>query len=171
MTSPGNQKDLYDWLRENPHKFHLGRIGFLADRVKPIRQELDLWTGILTSEFEAEGKRIHVETACHPRSSLLAVRIRGRLPVVFEFPYASPEMSGADWNQSDRHTTVEQDGTIERRLDNTKYTVGIRHNGTLRRDGPHRFVLDAGEFTFGDDRTSTVQSTFDAVRDHWRKFW
>jgi len=171
MTSPGNQKDLYDWLRENPHKFHLGRIGFLADRVKPIRQELDLWTGILTSEFEAEGKRIHVETACHPRSSLLAVRIRGRLPVVFEFPYASPEMSGADWNQSDRHTTVEHDGTIERRLDNTKYTVDIRHNGALRRDGPHRFILDATEFTFGDDRAIAVQSTFDAARDHWRKFW
>lgn len=166
-TSPGNQRDLYNWLRENPHKFHLGRIGFLVDRVTPIRQELDLWTGILTSEFEAEGNRTKVETACHPEQDHIAVRFDGRLPVVIEFPYPSPEMSGADWSKPDRHTTSEHAGVIERRLDQSAYTVHVRHNGTLRRDGPHRFILNATEFTFGAD----AESAFDSSRAHWQRFW
>ena len=170
LTSPGDQKDLYNWLRENPHKFHLGRIGFLVDRIAPIRQELDLWTGILTSEFEADGKRIKVETVCHPEQDHIAVRTDGRLPVVIEFPYASPDMSGADWTHADRHTTTEHDGDIEHRLDRTTYSVAIRHNGTLRRDGPHRFVLNAPEFTFGTG-DATVASTFAASREHWQRFW
>jgi hypothetical protein len=170
LTAPGDQKDLYNWLRENPHKFHLGRIGFLVDRITPIRQELDLLTGILTSEFEADGKRIKVETACHPSEDQIAVRIDGRLPVVIEFPYASPEMSGADWSKPDRHTTTEANGNIQRRLDRTTYPVSVRHNGTLRREGPHRFVLNATEFTcaFGH-RTAT--DTADASRTHWQRFW
>jgi hypothetical protein len=172
MTSPGNQKDLFDWLRENPHKFHLGRIGFAVDRITPIRQELDLWTGILTSEFETGGKRIQVETACDPVLALVAVRIRGRLPVVIEFPYPSPEMSGADWQGPERHSTTEHDGIIERRADATAYPVQIRHNGELRREGPHRFVLDATEFACGFGAgTKTVDDTIAASREHWRRFW
>jgi hypothetical protein len=169
LTSPGSQRDLYNWLRENPHKFHLGRIGFLVDRIAPIRQELDLWTGILTSEFEANGKRVKVETACHPSADSIAVRMDSRLPVVLEFPYASPEMSGADWNSPARHTTTGRDGEIERRLDGTVYRVGIRHNGTLRRDGAHRFILDAGEFACGFD--TAAESAFAASRSHWPHFW
>jgi protein-glucosylgalactosylhydroxylysine glucosidase len=182
LTAPGNQKDLYDWLRENPHKFHLGRIGFLVDKVTPIRQELDLWTGILTSEFEANGQRIKVETASHSFESLITVRITGRLPIVFEFPYASPETSGADWNAPDRHTTKEADGDIERKLDGTTYPVLIWHNGTLSRDGAHRFILTPSgartEFTcrFGplaatDTDPDSVELTFSDSSAHWRSFW
>jgi hypothetical protein len=176
LTSPGDQKDLYDWLRENPHKFHLGRIGFLVDRITPIRQELDLWAGILTSEFDADGKRVKVETACAPEQWVLAVRFRGALPVVFEFPYASPEMSGADWSSPDRHASNDRDGWIDRRLDGTEYHVAIRPRTTLRRDGPHRFVLaPTGEVTeficaFGP-MLSTAAEVFEASRAHWQRFW
>jgi hypothetical protein len=177
LTGRGDQKDLYNWLRENPHKFHLGRIGFLVDRITPIRQELDLWTGILTSEFEADGKRIKVETACHPEQDQIAVRIDGRLPVVFEFPYASPEMSGADWSKPDRHTTTEHDGIIERRLDDTSYSVTIQHNGGLQREGAHRFILSPSaertEFVcaFSPPGGATAVETFDASRGNWQRFW
>src|SRR4051794_6186297 len=57
-TSSDGQKPLFDWLRQNPHRLHLGRIGLqikLPDRsfIKPdhlqnIEQTLDLWTGTLT---------------------------------------------------------------------------------------------------------------------------
>src|SRR5919197_6744706 len=53
-TSAEGQKELYDWLRENPHRLHLGRIGLrllrhdgreaqIAD-ITDIEQKLDLWT-------------------------------------------------------------------------------------------------------------------------------
>ena len=57
-TSGDGQKPLFDWLRENPHRLHLGRIGFAIDQaadVRFIRQTLDLWTGRLHSEFEWRG--------------------------------------------------------------------------------------------------------------------
>ena len=57
-TSCAGQTELFNWLRENPHRLHLGRIGFAIgkpEEVRGIRQALDLWTGILHSEFEWHG--------------------------------------------------------------------------------------------------------------------
>ncbi|HEV2447800.1 MAG TPA: glycoside hydrolase family 65, partial [Candidatus Sulfopaludibacter sp.] len=64
-TSSVGQKELFDWLRENPHRLHLGRIGFVIanpSEVAGISQTLDLWSGILRSEFQWNGKPITVET-------------------------------------------------------------------------------------------------------------
>ncbi|MBN2202456.1 hypothetical protein JW777_10910, partial [bacterium] len=93
------------WLRANPHRLHLGRIGFrilredgsVADTtgMTNIRQTLDLWQGIINSAFTASGVRVSVQTACHPQLDAVAARFRsgllkdGRLAVEFEFPYGS----------------------------------------------------------------------------------
>src|SRR3954471_21420837 len=53
-TSSTGQKELFNWLRENPHRLHLGRIGFdlkNPDEIKNIEQTLDLWSGTITSKF------------------------------------------------------------------------------------------------------------------------
>ncbi len=67
---PGNE-EVYEWLRKNPHRLDLARIGFeyedkeiRADRLTGIRQELDLYSGILKSSFLLDGKGCQVETAC-----------------------------------------------------------------------------------------------------------
>ncbi len=68
-TSSQGQKELFDWLRENPHRLHLGKIGFVIgspSEVTSISQTLDLWTGILRSEFHWNGQPVEVETCCHP---------------------------------------------------------------------------------------------------------
>ena len=105
-TSSDGQKQLFDWLRENPHRLHLGRIGFAIDKpedVHFIQQTLDLWSGILHSEFEWRGQKITVETCCHPTEDIIAVRVQGRIPVVFEFPYGSGAMNAADWTHPEKH--------------------------------------------------------------------
>ncbi|HXK03601.1 MAG TPA: glycoside hydrolase family 65 [Verrucomicrobiae bacterium] len=88
-TSSAGQEALFNWLRENPHRLNLGRIGFAIDRpedVRGIQQTLDLWTGILRSEFEWQGQRIRVETCCHPKLDQVAVRVEGGpVPIVFDF--------------------------------------------------------------------------------------
>ena len=61
---PGNEK-IYDWLRENPHRYNLARIGlFYKDSEIPIgsvsncRQELDLYNGICKSYFVLDNEKM-----------------------------------------------------------------------------------------------------------------
>ena len=88
-TSSEGQKELFDWLRENPHRLHLGQIGLRllkADGseaqttdITDIEQKLDLWKGIITSNFKVAGKAVRVKTAAHPTLDLLAVSIESNL--------------------------------------------------------------------------------------------
>ena len=59
---PNNeQPELSSWLSGNPHRFNLGRVGFLLfksdgkratmEDLKDIRQEVDLWNGVIFSYF------------------------------------------------------------------------------------------------------------------------
>lgn len=120
-TSAEGQKELYDWLRENPHRLHLGRVGLLLKNsrgeeaklsgITEIEQRLDLWSGVITSRFRVWGERVIVRTAVHPEQDALAVSIesslfrRDALGVRFAFPYGSPSMQAADWQHPERHRT------------------------------------------------------------------
>jgi hypothetical protein len=191
-TSSEGQKALFDWLRENPHRLHLGRIGFAIERPEDldgVAQTLDLWTGTLVSEFTHRGSRIAVRTCCHPTLDLVALTVDGPLPVVFEFPYASTGMSGADWNASGRHQTRETASgagslDLERTLDADGYAVSIAWQtpAEMHREGPHRFLLRPEgnrlevvcEFRrAGATRPHlpTARQAQQAARDHWPQFW
>jgi hypothetical protein len=169
------QVELFNWLRENPHRLHLGRIGFAIEKPQDVRvrqQTLDLWTGALHSEFEWQGQTISVETACVPGADGIAVKVRGRIPVVFEFPYGAGAFNAADWSHPDRHRTVElRPGVLQRTLDDDSYRVTIESAAAaLTREGPHRFVLtpaaDRHEFTckFSGPAASSGRTAFP---DYW----
>ena len=80
------------WLRENPHKFSLGRLGLwlMNSQGKPAtfadlsdtKQTLDLWSGRLTSSFRFDGAPVEVETSVHPTRDILIVRLKS--PLLFE---------------------------------------------------------------------------------------
>ncbi len=86
---PGERTPEIDWLRANPHRLHLGRIGFSLTRadgspatsadLTDIRQTLDLWNGAITSHFRLDGESVDVETLCHPTLDAVAVRVRSPL--------------------------------------------------------------------------------------------
>jgi hypothetical protein len=121
QTKSEGQTALFNWLRENPHRLHLGRIGLrLSDKqgspatpadINEIEQRLDLSAGVLTSRFRFDGEPVTVKTAVHPQLDLLAVSIvspllaDGRLSARLAFPYGSPGMAAADWTQNERHRT------------------------------------------------------------------
>ena len=104
MTSSTDQKELFDWLRQNPHRLHLGQIGLKLTKadgseakpedIKNIEQKLDLWTGIITSKFEFEGKSVLVKTSVHPNRDVLSISIESelisanKLAVKIDFPTA-----------------------------------------------------------------------------------
>ncbi len=165
-TSSKGQEALFNWLRQNPHRLHLGRLGFeltlpngaaaAPGDLNPTRQTLDLWTGLLQSSFGFLGKEVLVTTCFHPELDLLAVRIESPLlrtpavKVLLAFPYGSPEVSMADWTKPERHSTVvirRSPGRIDfvRKLDGAEYRVslGCTKDATLQKRAAHEFVLEA----------------------------
>ena len=204
ITSSTDQKELFDWLRENPHRLHLGQIGLRllksgdgeakAADITNIEQKLDLWTGILTSSFTFENANVIVKTAVHPTLDLLAVKVESKLigaeklAVKFAFPYGSPTMQAADWQQANKHqsrlTQNVNRAEIERTLDADKYfTVAAWSNkAEFKNEAAHTFVLkpskqtDILEFTAAFSPDSLTKSlpdaaaTFAASTAHWKRF-
>jgi protein-glucosylgalactosylhydroxylysine glucosidase len=189
-TDAKGQEPLFNWLRENPHRLHLGRIGFEFEPsdLSSIDQELDLWSGVVTSRFRYRGQTVRVRTACHPEKDLLAVSIEsaGPLEVLIAFPYASPEMDMADWKSADRHTTIAtRNGnsvTFERKLDEDRYVVQCSFaGGELHQRAPHEFILACGGGAMelvclfspqaGPGELPSAKQIREASAAHWADFW
>ncbi len=206
QTSSEGQADLFNWLRENPHRLHLGQIGLRLTNGEDIRttdlsdvhQELDLWTGRLTSTFRLNGKPVTVITAVHPDRDLLAVRIdsvlvaEGKLRVRLAFPYGSPAMQAADWQQPKRHqTNVVSSGAglakLHRQIDSDEYFVTLKWNNSqkLIASDAHSFLLSSAGSRFElviefsaqqsgmrlQGQLPGVSATFAASAGKWREFW
>ena len=207
-TTSEGQRELYDWLRQNPHRLHLGRIGLhllkgdvggSPSDISDISQQLDLWSGSLTSRFTFAGEAVSVKTAVHPAYDLLAIEINSRLlrpgqfghiGVRVGFPYGSPEMSAADWTKiKDHQTTVTsktpQTVRLHRKLDEDEYEVAIEWSGdaSFDEDDPHQFILysqgnaETLKFVVAFSpravrgRLPGTAATFVAASQHWKRFW
>jgi hypothetical protein len=163
------------WLRQNPHRIDLGRIGFVradgrslrVSELDGISQRLDLWRGRIESRFLLDGTLVEVTTTCDPELDLIAVRVdsalldRGELAVAVRFPYAVGDWSEpCDWDSPDlHHTEVSAHGCradIRRALDTDVHHVGLAWSSgaRLKRTGAHELVLSGEglrvlEFTAG----------------------
>lgn len=108
------------WLRANPHRLDLGRVGLVGAGGTPlrgvlteVRQRLDLWHGVVSSACTLDGLRLEVTTACHPELDAVAWRVvapdggADRLAVRLAFPYGSQAWAdAADWSRPDAHASV-----------------------------------------------------------------
>jgi hypothetical protein len=163
-TRAEGQNDLYNWLRENPHRLHLGAIGLKVSLagggemqmqdLTSMEQKLDLWSGILTSSFMIEGKSVLIRSSVHPQYDLLAVMIEsplileGRLAIRFGFPYGASAMQAADWQQPARHRThlISQKpggARLRRVVDADEYFVSLDWHtpASFSSGAEHQFVL------------------------------
>jgi hypothetical protein len=141
------QEKLFRALRQNAHKFHLGKIGFeLGNRkltaadCKPVKQTLHLWEGLLSSEFTINGKPVSCETFVHPFEDTVYLRVTspslstGALQILLSFPYGSHEKTGADFNLPHAHKTLRVGAgahgvILERVVDRTRYRVTVGLTG------------------------------------------
>lgn len=163
------------WLRENPHRFSLGRLSlYLATAggkpatfaaLSKTRQHLDLWTGTLTSTFVFEGEEVEVETSVHPELDLVLVRLRsallenGRLGVDLKLPGVAAKLNPdpADYTHPESHHTMElargkRGLALERRLDAARYYVkaAADRDVDMQAPGPHHYRIttaSAGSLT------------------------
>ena len=80
QPSEGRGKHAADWYRVNPHRLHLGAVGFEGlnpEELTAIDQTLDLMDGTIHSTFAVEGEQITVETACDPAADRITATISG----------------------------------------------------------------------------------------------
>lgn len=161
---PGERTPEMNWLRQNPHRLHLGQIGFVLTRTdgsaaKPsdltdLEQRLNLWDGVITSHFRLDGEVVDVETICHPTLDAVAVRVRskllaaGRVAIQIRFPYGTGQATAADWTKPEAHTTRQGASTADsaefvRTLDADTYHVAMRWTPGARLEptGPHAYRL------------------------------
>ena len=109
---PRDKQPLYKWIRENPRQMNLARARFLRADGKELatneialqKRELDLWTGVHTTEFTLDGKTTRVATCVTDDVDLdssVAIKIEselvreGELIVQIDFPY--PSLQAGPW--------------------------------------------------------------------------
>ncbi|MCU1478743.1 MAG: hypothetical protein JWQ64_3436 [Subtercola sp.] len=206
----GNNSSIHDqhgespaeeWLRNNPHRLDLGRVGLWTgsqpdiEKLGNIDQTLDLGAGILSSRFVLDGRQMDVRTAAHPDCDAIGVLIEtadgGEVGVRLRFPYGSEDWgNAADWDAPDRHrttiTTVDQGWCLKRTIDDTSYSIRITAPAAeLVRLAEHDIVVQSSgrlqvtiEFSGGNCGNGMIQpgplrasQVHTATTAHWQKFW
>jgi len=207
-SQPGRNRNAANWFRENVHRLQLGNLGFLLlhkdgseaqiSDLQNIRQELNLWTGAITSSFTFDGEPVKVQTYAHQGKDLIAVKVQspllaqGRLKVRLRFPFPTNQFAdyGDNWKDPQKHySAVVSSGasqaTIIHRLDTNQYFVRLAWDGaaSVKNTAAHQFVLlpqgKTGELTFTclfalQETTALlpgfVQTQTNSIQQ-WKAFW
>lgn len=188
-----NQPALSQWLYDNPHRINLGRIALklirsdgseaAASDLTGSSQELDLWTGVLRSQFEFDGAPVNVETSCHPSVDSVAVKVvsplvaAGRLSAFIDFPCDDGREFVnfvGDWNNTKKHKTLfnlrRSRIDIVHQQDAASYHVSAQVQGNVAIQPPASHVpsaplrIKSAEYGAGDhfvDVTSVVAAAVD----------
>lgn len=202
----GRQQDASNWLRMNPHRLHLGVVGLeLGDSVEvedltDVHQSLDMWKGIVSSNFTLNGVDYEVQTVCHPTLDMISAKVvdEARSGINLRFPYPTGQHSddACDWKANDKHATevVRQDAqgaVLKRTLDETSYYVTLSWEGKahLLEKERNYYILEpeADTLAFSCCFTSellketsdasvvetlpTFEETSVESAVHWKEFW
>lgn len=195
----GRAKDASNWYRVNPHRLHLGIVGFeLGDEATPqqitdIQQELDMWKGEINSHFQYKDAAYNVKTSCHPKQDMIAAEVESKAHtgICFRFPYPTGGHcdDACNWDANDKHKTTviskdKQSALLKREIDATTYYVTIRWEGNaeLAEKSKNYFVLtpqdDKLAFTCAFTQNPTegteavsVADTEKASAEYWNAFW
>ncbi|KAH8590680.1 Six-hairpin glycosidase-like protein [Bisporella sp. PMI_857] len=170
-----------NWLIQNPQRLNLGRVGLWFDPKLGITESnmfnatqiLDLYSGVITSQFTVLGSEVKIQTSVDPYSDTVAIlinsdllKMRG-LGVFFDYPYSDLNKFNAPFvgpfNKTDLHTTTLQQtksrAQITHNIDTVIYYTTIKWSGDSTisnpKDGSHRYTLHPGK-TDGSELTITT---------------
>jgi hypothetical protein len=123
IKEPERNKMAVDYFRVNPHRLQLGNIGMeiikkngqpatLQD-IQNIQQQLDMWTGAVSSRFTVEDQPVEVITYVHQQLDLISVKVTSplvkqkRLQLTIHFPYPNGEFKDVGTNEANagKHTS------------------------------------------------------------------
>ncbi len=199
----GREKDAANYFRKNLHRIHLGVIGFESlsgkpiqpDEITNINQKLDLWNGVIKSNFNYLNSPVNVKTACDPNLDIIGVQIKTSLfkqqklaiKLYFPFPSANHSDDGCDWEHPEKHASQlirlePQKAILLRNLDTTKYLVTITWKGDaqITKSSAHKYLLipesENFEFSamFSQDTNEKAPATFSTMKNTktwWNNYW
>ena len=194
----GRARDAANWYRSNPHRLHLGCIGLKIEGVTPLdikdaRQKLDMWSGVITSEFKAKGAKYSVKTVCHPERDIVAGIVkadRGNVAIKMRFPYPTGKHSddACDWNLNDKHQTelvsmTDGHAVLKRTIDKTTYFISLSWEEKAelieKEKNYWTLVADGKQLTYSceflSEQNKEERETFASITeksaDKWQKFW
>ncbi len=191
----GRNKDASNYFRVNPHRLHLGALGFHnmpEESLSDIDQTLDMWNGVINSKFTSDGKKAEVKTSVDPELDLVAAVIEdeGRHSLALRLPYPTGNHSddACNWDADSLHTTnivVSEPGKaiIKHTLDSTSYFITLHWDGKTEAEktSPHTVVIspDADKWSitaqFTEEMTGASDVSAEKViadaSEYWQKFW
>ncbi|MBQ5903985.1 MAG: hypothetical protein IIW89_06580, partial [Alistipes sp.] len=189
----GRGKDAADWYRMNPHRLHLGSIGFEglnpAD-LTAIDQTLDMMDGAVRSSFTIEGEPVAVTTAVDPAADRFSATINSRkhLPIAIRFAYPTGVHTddACNWAADEKHSTelvasTEQSATLLRTIDTVRYYVRLDWTGkaAISQKGRNHFTLTPAEdawtlvahYTPLKEKATGEQGDLLAIATDAKAFW
>ena len=165
----GRQRDASDYFRSNPHRLHLGIVGFdfqslrrgiTPSDIRDIHQTLDIWNGELNSHFSVDGQYYAVHTVCSPTRDMISCSVTYKpsfsgvtephAPVSLRLPYPTGGHvdNGCDWQKPGLHTSAvvaegRHHAVIRHTLDNYTYYIIVRwqQDASLCPSAPHTYTL------------------------------
>lgn len=196
---PGNEA-IYKYVRQNSHRFSLGRVAFMLDgkeiaegQLGGIHQRQRLYEGAIDSAFTVDGVPCAVKTAVAPDSDTIAIVAQsealrtGALTVDVLFPYGDHHIAGAVWDKPAAHTTaiVRQGGgdlLLRRTYDDVDYYAHIASEGAVAFavDGHHVTIRAKDTDTLrlcvtfsenGESFGGTAETVFAGAASWWKKYW
>lgn len=208
VKEPERNKKAVEYFRVNPHRLQLGNIGMeikmkdgllaTATDIKNIQQELDLWTGVITSSFTVEDVPVTVKTVCSQNEDVLAFKLESRLlaekriSIRVRFPYPNGQFKdvGNNWAKDEAHISAASIGVnsvfIDRVLDSFHYRTSLywSSKSSFTEKGGHYFLITPEpsknnnyELTclFEGKKQLSVLTGFKGVSkassEAWKKFW
>ncbi|KAI0402110.1 Six-hairpin glycosidase-like protein [Xylaria palmicola] len=202
------QQDISNWLIQNPQRLNLARIGLsfngektTEEELQEKTQELDLWTGKISSSFKYKGTLVYVETWADASSDSIGISVesdllaKGSLGIFFDFPLPTRNKFDAPFvgvfNTTSSHKTSlrsnEGSATIRHDLDETSYDVSFTWDTRADISGPakgtHRYLLQPSgkkkhiglSVAFSPSatrsRVPSVSYIKKASKGWWESFW
>nr|WP_294895600.1 hypothetical protein [uncultured Pedobacter sp.] len=163
---PERSKETSDWFRQNAHRLQLGNFGLEfydakgavlpISAIKNIHQELNMYTGIIHSEYEVNGEKVEVETLAEPKADGVYAHIKsnlikqGKLKVKLRFPYPTGAWGdvGNYYEKDDQHQTTIATQTktfvsIKHQLQGTSYFANLNWDGkaSIAEKQKHYFLI------------------------------
>lgn len=196
-----------EYFRSNPHRLQLGNIGMIilknngkaalpAD-IENIAQELNPWTGIITSHFTVEGIPVRVTTVCHADEDRIAFQIASpllkeqRIKIFCKFPYVTGQFAdrAVNYSSPEKHRSFinrqyPKGAQLAHQLDSLSYYVSTYWTGkaSLKKAAEHEFMISPGsEESFSasvhfslspkmEDKQNFDTCTKSSLTA-WRSFW
>ncbi|PUZ24444.1 hypothetical protein GA0116948_10551 [Chitinophaga costaii] len=197
-----------EYFRVNPHRLQLGNVGFVflmkngdtatLKDIKDIKQHLDIYKGLLESQFTVEGVPVNVVTVANQEADGISFTVASpliklhRLFVRVAFPYPTGNFEDmGDYfpptasQQSAFYGNTHSGGTFKHSLDTTRYYVNAHWNQDVVMDSSSNFyyirprnIGKSNRFEVNLVFSPTEinnKELFDKVKDHnimaWKRFW